>query len=826
MKAKGQEGEGHTLEELWGYLVTEPLNAEEPPLWPPDIFGICAAALKKTGTYTKIALRSQRTTEERCLRDKTRKANADVWRAYLDNKADKDLKTQALAAVQALWGKLFEQSTYTSDTRLKLPLSRLSNDSIACEALTDLLILADTVCHDTGLPEEHPNAPFSAFRAETEQILFPTQFGSTLCKLIHPANARVLPKMHVAQSGLTVRSLSHNLAFIESEEVKASWISVPGSRGSDGRDTSRINILIAPWPETIIPTQFSAEVREEPYAGVNVFNVEVKSTSGELAEQLAALTTEAAKIVGSVDAVVLPELAMTTKDHRIVQRALLRQGVLVVAGVGSRDRSENYLTIDVPVSSHHALHFRQRKHHQWKLDGRQIAQYHLGSRLHTDKEYWENIDVQDRQLRFVVLRPWLVATSLLCEDLARHDPVGELIKGVGPNLVIALLMDGPQISKRWPGRYATGLADDPGCSVLSITSLGMAELSKSRNSDGKSSRIIGLWKDAFSGDLIELDLPRGANGVVITLAVRRREEFTADGRSDYRAACYPNLVGTHAVTLPKELPKLEGMREPVQWLSPVEAFNLAQIAQYPDSLSPDDPAHLRAEFMPKELMRLRGPAFRIGREIWRAKTNGRIPGSPNDAVFDEGELKRCGGWSVNDINVPIPSPDLRRRNPAPHSGSKKIATLYFNLRESNRNHRRILHAEGQTLSPVDLPYCVGRRCSSASAGRNDAASCRLVLCTRTAWQLPSGCDHEMGDRNVWRETNLRGSRSHSQQRHLRICSACRRDSCYGHTGTTAIGWQLQRLRPTAEEGRFQSASRTTDESGRSGESLVRCLGNS
>jgi hypothetical protein len=106
-------------------------------------------------------------------------------------------------------------------------------------------------------------------------------------------------------------------------------------------------------------------------------------------------------------------------------------------------------------------------------------------------------------------------------------------------------------------------------------------------------------------------------------------------------------VGTHAVTLPKELPKLEGMREPVQWLSPVEAFNLAQIAQYPDSLSPDDPAHLRAEFMPKELMRLRGPAFRIGREIWRAKTNGRIPGSPNDAVFDEGELKRCGGWATH-----------------------------------------------------------------------------------------------------------------------------------------------------------------------------------
>jgi hypothetical protein len=41
-------------------------------------------------------------------------------------------------------------------------------------------------------------------------------------------------------------------------------------------------------------------------------------------------------------------------------------------------------------------------------------------------------------------------------------------------LLIALLMDGPQLKSRWSGRYAGVLAEDPGSSVLTLTSLGMA----------------------------------------------------------------------------------------------------------------------------------------------------------------------------------------------------------------------------------------------------------------------------------------------------------------------------------------------------------------
>ena len=99
---------------------------------------------------------------------------------------------------------------------------------------------------------------------------------------------------------------------------------------------------------------------------------------------------------------------------------------------------------------------------------------------------------------------WLNFCVLICEDLARQDPVSELIRAVGPNLVVALLMDGPQLEHRWAAKYATVLAEDPGSSVLTVTSLGMARLS--RPPKKPVSRAVALWKDPVSG-AVEVALP-------------------------------------------------------------------------------------------------------------------------------------------------------------------------------------------------------------------------------------------------------------------------------------------------------------------------------
>jgi hypothetical protein len=189
---------------------------------------------------------------------------------------------------------------------------------------------------------------------------------------------------------------------------------------------------------------------------------------------------------------------------------------------------------------------------RWKLNKSQIIQYGIGSALHPEVNWWEHIRVSDRSLALVTLKPWLTICVLLCEDLARPDPLSEILHSVGPNLVISLLMDGPQLLKRWPARYATTLADDPGCSVLTLTSIGMSTLSKAPPGVESGSQCIALWKDAKTGDAKELVLPKGADGLVLSIAVEYCEEWTADGRGDGGNAGHPYLAGQHPIQLTKQ----------------------------------------------------------------------------------------------------------------------------------------------------------------------------------------------------------------------------------------------------------------------------------
>jgi hypothetical protein len=90
-------------------------------------------------------------------------------------------------------------------------------------------------------------------------------------------------------------------------------------------------------------------------------------------------------------------------------------------------------------------------------------------------------------------------------------------------------MDGAQMERRWPGRYATVLADDPGSAVLTLTSLGL--IRRSNMPSEKGPRLIALWKDSQSS-AVELELPEGAHSLLLTLSPRKETNYTADGRSD------------------------------------------------------------------------------------------------------------------------------------------------------------------------------------------------------------------------------------------------------------------------------------------------------
>jgi hypothetical protein len=280
----------------------------------------------------------------------------------------------------------------------------------------------------------------------------------------------------------------------------------------------------------------------------------------ELPALITTLVEEASKTVGSIDGVVLPELAISDSDYEPLSHAALASCKFLVCGVkskGAASFARNEVKFRVvfrgktAAASDHGVFADigpQAKHHRWLLEENQIVQYGLGGGLTPTLKWWENIELGPRLVHFVALEDWLSTCVLVCEDLARQDPVAEIVRAVGPNLVIALLMDGPQLASRWAARYATVLADDPGSSVLTLTSLGMAELSRPPGKD--PSRVVGLWKDALRAEPVEIVLPKDHQAVVLSLSVRYREEFTADGRSDHGNTGFPTLSGQHAIALP------------------------------------------------------------------------------------------------------------------------------------------------------------------------------------------------------------------------------------------------------------------------------------
>jgi hypothetical protein len=165
-----------------------------------------------------------------------------------------------------------------------------------------------------------------------------------------------------------------------------------------------------------------------------------------------------AKDAAAVTGVVMPECALSeaiayelAKLMGIAGVSFFTTGILLPDPGKGKTRN---------VAKTYVLHERndphqleQFKHHRWRLDRPQCEQYRLDfRRLSPAEKWWEDIDVSNRQLPFFALRRYMSMTVLICEDLARNDPAMSVVRAVGPNLVIALLMDGPQLSHRWPGK--------------------------------------------------------------------------------------------------------------------------------------------------------------------------------------------------------------------------------------------------------------------------------------------------------------------------------------------------------------------------------------
>ena len=436
-----------------------------------------------------------------------------------------------------------------------------------------LLIIADEASADFGFESQgHLSHPFEALLRSTYlPAVYKPAIPGDDTHVVHVGQpplfapqlnahvARVVPKSRTPSVGCTMRTLSHNLALVPPEGiVDFYWYR---ELRPFPEDREPLNILLIPFPFHIPATAFQAVGHTSSGSGETDrgwFHIDQvwlaagtpagTAYADHFADLVCELVDSAERDVSRVHAIVLPEFSVDWNTYvalvsRLKNRPAKpgRPGTLgqppidfLIAGLAtdSNGRPGNYAATTTFTLNDRgrciAATYCRSKHHRWQLTGSQIVEYALGAALDPNVLWFEANEIPKREINLTVFRRGAVFSVMICEDLARSEPCHEPLRAVGPNVVFVLLMDGPQLQTRWSARYATTLADDPGSSVLTLTSLGLIERCNGVGRH-KPSRHIALWKDD-SGQTVEIECPKDAQGVLLTLSGILAEECTIDGR--------------------------------------------------------------------------------------------------------------------------------------------------------------------------------------------------------------------------------------------------------------------------------------------------------
>lgn len=380
----------------------------------------------------------------------------------------------------------------------------------------------------------------------------------------------VLPKVRVAPVGATMRNVSRNLSLLPGKgEVRCYWQNL-SSKAVPSEDSETLDILLIPEPRKLSTTDFIAETNGDRTneqmrkAKWNWDNFELVQSwiAGEenrknFIRNCLLLLKKARQESKNVNAVVLPEYAL---DYEVFEqlcdtlKAEEPRLEFVISGSSSNcdDLKGNIVLTrvwdNINVPEQHITDSR-RKHHRWRMNRSQVETYALSSALSPKiPNWWEKTPLGRRELHFHRFRKASVFSVLICEELARSDPCHEILRAVAPNLIFALLLDGPQIGNRWPAQYASNLADDPGSSVLTFTCYGLIDRS---NQQGKfpPNHSVAMWKDD-TGKIVEIPMPsgKGPRGVLLSLWPEHVQDITITGkRSEERswryASHFPIKIG-------------------------------------------------------------------------------------------------------------------------------------------------------------------------------------------------------------------------------------------------------------------------------------------
>jgi hypothetical protein len=497
---------------------SNPLTFDDPPpaaswdivpLWPPDLFAVVATLAERSGLYAEPGIALSTTPAGRRRKRERAKQAEDLGKEW--GGVGLGVPPQR---VSALWDIL--RRSWTAPVCSGAGVGRRWK-----EAAMHLLAIADEACAGMGFPPPIEATPSRSFAASIFVFMeyksvapvarsrprhnFLPFLPNSLARAVPEDRACVLPKALTPAVGCTLRSATHNLALLPGRgEVSAEWrltddrFSGEPTEDGEAQHYAPFNLLLIPYPYRISGRHFRVARAPDGPDVDGYFDMEMgwlppgtpAAQAREIARFILSLVAAAEAEGGAVNGIVLPETALPAPMAEKVAAEVARKsphlemfiaGVLAppppVAGLGEARFGRNEAYVARFRDGQRIDEYRQAKHHRWRVDGSQVESYGLGHVLDRGRNWWEKIDVADRRMVFGLDARQAVVAALICEDLARYDPVLPALAAIGPNLVIALLMDGPQLRGRWSGRHATVLADDPGSAVLTLTSMGMIQRS-------------------------------------------------------------------------------------------------------------------------------------------------------------------------------------------------------------------------------------------------------------------------------------------------------------------------------------------------------------
>jgi hypothetical protein len=551
------DGTGPTSTNRNGKRQTQSLGPKsklaQAPYFPPDLFAVTLYLLELAGAYHffqpyGVTARPHRRSVL------LRRTEIEHWR-QLGKQWRKSPKTPK--PVISLWRRLWD----SRDGQVYVEGGLNKEPPEWWKLAYGLMVIADEACQGVGFHSQGTDWISNLLSRTSEEWvadktlpahLTYSRYCMSIGLMVDRDVICVQPKALTPDVGCTPRTLAFNLAVLPARgEMAATWQLPPQVQLAE--EKAALNLLLVPYPYKMQAAWFQSFSISSPGSDWGLFTVKQNwlPAQDRLVEFTIALLDEAMRRGGLVHGIVFPEFSLNWATYEALAEKIKNERPeieFLVAGSstdhlgqnGNWALSSHFFKGDDGKSS--VAHLDRPKHHRWRLDAHQIENYDLSDAFGKAKEkFWiERIPLPQRVIHVQPMRSKSVFTTMICEDLARSDPCHESLRSIGPNLVIVLLMDGPQLKTRWPARYATALGDDPGCSVLTLTSRALVHRSNEKRK-GSENWSIALWKDNFRPS-IELPCPPGQHALLLKLR----------GRSVTQRTIHDSTSGAFSWTLSSE----------------------------------------------------------------------------------------------------------------------------------------------------------------------------------------------------------------------------------------------------------------------------------